>query len=226
MPVTTQPNQGIKGLAIIVDNIEGIGCTDDQSNSLKMERREEVQDLTRVFRNMFGFLVLCFNSLSKNSILELLRIVHKVATEFDATLNAFVLIILSKGEAPEIYDSNNESVPLVDVLDPFSDENCPQLMNKPKLFFFQTILTKDIVVPERRLEILSNYVFLSAYPRVESEIPLFVDRMDSLCYTTPIGNIFNKIKEQLRDKNCRVECRINLDPQCDKILATRSLHSK
>ena len=223
--MTTQPIREIKGLTIIVDNMEAIA--DDQPNSLQIERREEVQELTRVFKDMFGFLVLCFNSLSIKSIFLLLSIVHNIATEFDATLNAFVLIILSKGKAPEIYDNKKESISIGEVLSHFSDENCPQqLKNKPKLFFFQTILTEDTIVPERRLQILPNSVFLSAFPRSESEVPLFVDRMRTLCYTTAIGNIFNKIKEQLRDKNVRVECRINLDLQCDKILATRSLHSK
>ena len=107
-------------------------------NGQQAERREEVQDLNSFFRNTLEFMVLIFNCLSSKNILNLLATVQQIPPEFQARFNAFVLIILSKGKTPEIYGSNNETIPIADILGCFSDENCPQLKNKPKLFFFQT----------------------------------------------------------------------------------------
>ena len=191
-----------------------------------MERREEVQDLNFFLKDKLGFLVLCFNGLSSKALKDLLKIVQDIATEFRANFNAFALIILSKGGAPEIYGSNNEPIPIGDILSYFSDENCPQFMNKLKLFFFQTILNEVGPVPQRRISIPSNSVVLSVYPTNESQVPVFVDRVKARCRTTPIDEIVDTIKEQLRDHNCRVECRKNFDRHCNRILATRPTHNK
>ena len=191
-----------------------------------MERREEVHDLNYYFKNTLGFLVLCFNCLSSKALNDLLTIVQDIATEFRAKFNAFVLIILSEGKAPGIYGSNNEAIPIGDILGYFSDENCPQLKYKPKLFIFQTIRTKNRAVIDHRISSPSNSVVLSVYPTNESQVPVFVDRMKALCFTTPIDEIVDKIKQELRDQNCRVESRTNFDRPCNRILATRPTHNK
>ena len=215
---------GIKGLAIIIDNVGETNA--DESNGLQVERREEVQDINYIFKNTLGFLVLCFNCLSSKALLKLLTtIVQEIATEFHANLNAFVLIVLGKGEAPEIYGSNNETIPIGNILGCFSDEKCPQLKYKPKLFIFQTILTRNRNVPQHRISSPSNSVVLSVYPTNESQVPVFVDRMKALCSTTPIEEMVDKIKRELK-QNCRVECRTNFDRHCNKIFATRLTQSK
>ena len=198
----------------------------DESNSVSAERREEVQDLNFLLKNTLGFLVLCFSCLSSIALSNLLTTVQQIPIEFHEKFNAFVLIILSKGSTPEIYGSNNETILIADILGCFSDENCPQLKNKPKLFFFQTILTEDRAVSDRRIRTPSNSAVLSAYPRRQSQVPTFVGRMRALCYTTPIDEIVDKIKEQLRDQNCHVECGKNFDRHCNRILATSPIQNK
>ena len=191
-----------------------------------MERREEVYDLNFFLKDTLGFLVLCFNCLSSKNLRDLLTIVQQIAIEFHAKFNAFALIILSKGGAQEIHGSNNETIPIGDILSYFSDENCPQFMNTLKLFIFQTIQTENRAVIDRRISSPSNSVVFSVYPTNESQVPVFIDRMKALCSTTPIDEIVDKIKEQLRDHNCRVECIKNFDRHCNRILPTRSTHNK
>ena len=200
----------------------------DESNNLQTERREEVQDLIFFLKNTLGFLVLCFNCLSSKPLKNLLAIVQEIPNEFYAKFNAFVLIILGKGKAPEIYGSNNETIPTREILSFFSDENCSQLTYKPKLFIFQTILTSTKIpaFSDRRIPTPSNSVVLSVYPRNESQIPVFIDHIKDLYYNTPIDEVVEEFKEQFRDQNCHVECRKNFDCDCNRILATTPTHSK
>ena len=202
---------------IIVDNM--VAAADDELDGL-VERSEEVQDLTRVLRNVFGFFVMCFNDLSSKAFIRLLIEVLGAIANHQFDMNAFILIILGKGDKPNIYDTNQETIPTKDILSYFSDENCPQLINKPKLFFFQTILTKNVVVPEHRLAIPFNSCVLLTYPQKESQTPMLTQCMQAHCHDKRICDIFDQIKEQIKKKGHYAKCQSNLNRRCNVILPT------
>ena len=175
-----------------------VAAPDDELNGL-VERSEEVQDLTRIFRNVFGFFVMCFNNLSSNTFFRLLIEIIGATADDKFDINAFILIFLSKGDKPNIYDANKETIPIRDILSYFSNENCPKLTNKPKLFFFQTILMKNIVFPKHRLAIPFNSCVLLTYPQKESQRSRLTQCMQAHCHNTLICDIFDQIKEQIRE---------------------------
>ncbi|CAG2108820.1 unnamed protein product, partial [Medioppia subpectinata] len=49
--------------------------------------------------------------------------------------DALVVIILSHGAEEGIYGTDGVTVPLKTILEMFNNENCPQLIDKPKMFF-------------------------------------------------------------------------------------------
>ena len=196
-----------------------VAAPDDELNGL-VERSEEVQDLTRIFRNVFGFFVMCFNNLSSNTFFRLLIEIIGATADDKFDINAFILIFLSKGDKPNIYDANKETIPIRDILSYFSNENCPKLTNKPKLFFFQTILMKNIVFPKHRLAIPFNSCVLLTYPQKESQTSRVTQCMQAHCHDTPICDIFDQIKEQIREKGHYVEWQSNLNRHCNTILPT------
>lgn len=208
--------QNINGLAIIVDNV--VAATDDEFGG-PIERSEEVQDLTRVLRNVFGFFVMSFNNLSSKAFVRLLIEVIGATANGQFDMKAFILIVLSKGDKPNICDTNQEAIPTKDILSYFSNDNCPQLTNKPKIFFFQTILTKNVAVPEHRSAIPFNSCVLLTYPQKESQTPLLTQYVQDHCHDK-ICDIFDQIKEQIRKKDHYVEWQSNLNRHCNIILPT------
>ena len=56
--------------------------------------------------------------------------------------DAFILVILSYGGVGTVVCRDGKEVPLRDILNVFSNENCPKLKDKPKLFFIQACGTR------------------------------------------------------------------------------------
>jgi len=51
--------------------------------------------------------------------------------------DAFVLVLLTHGSQGSVYGIDGEKVPVDAITSLFDGCNCPQLQNKPKLFFIQ-----------------------------------------------------------------------------------------
>ena len=208
-----QMTTSTQGLVIIIDNREAV---EDRSNSLQKECHKEVQNLTKLF-NKLKLLVLFFSSLSLKPLLHLLKGVNEVAAT--SSWNGFVLIILSKGKTREIYCNNNETLKTKNILSCLSNVKCPQL------FFFQTILTEDVCLSIIE-DCLPNGVVLSAYcSQNESQVSIFINEMQPLCYTKAIGDVVDEINTKIRDSGHFMSCR-NPDFQNGMILADQSPYNK
>ena len=92
------------------------------------------------FRYRFGFHIEKYYNLSAEAILLLLKAVSEID---HSSMNCFTLIILSCGKTQDIYGADGEAVSVNKSLDFFSDTNCPTLVQKPKLFMFQTTLEQN-----------------------------------------------------------------------------------
>ena len=202
----------VPGLAIIIDNVEAI---EDQSNSHK-----DVQDLIKELKEIC-FIVLNFNSLSPKPLLHLLKGVNEVAAT--NPLNAFVLIILSKGKTPEIYCNNNGTLQTTDILSCFSNVECP------KLFFFQTILTEGENSPTITNEScsLSNFVFFFAYPsqNKSSQVSIFIECIQALSNNT-VSDIVDEIIKKTERNHYPIYYQKGQDLQNSMILSIQSPNNK
>ena len=52
--------------------------------------------------------------------------------------DAFVCCILSHGNTGNIFTTDEETIPILEIADHFSDTRCPSLKGKPKVFFIQS----------------------------------------------------------------------------------------
>jgi hypothetical protein len=97
---------------------------------------------TFLFKNVFEqlyFQVECdekesCQNLTKNQMWTKLETFAKEAEKAD--LNATVVIIISHGQDENITGIDGEDLIIEKIVDLFSNENCPKLRRKPKLFFF------------------------------------------------------------------------------------------
>ena len=205
-------------LAVIINNIESV---EDQSNSLQEECYKELQRLTEVLENT-GSVVFNFNSLSSKPLLQLFTGVNQVAAT--RPLNAFVLIILSKGKTVKIYCHNDETLQTIDILSCFSNVKCP------KLFFFQTILTNPVHLPTDINEScsLSNSVVFSAYPsqNESSQVPIFIECIQALCNNRVIGDVVDETKKKIERNHYPIHYQRSQDLQNGMTLAIQSPNYK
>lgn len=71
------------------------------------------------------------------------KLLEKLKREGEEDHNdAFILVILSYGGVGTVMCTDGREVPLRDIINVFTTENCPNLKNKPKLFFIQACGTK------------------------------------------------------------------------------------
>ena len=117
--------------AIIIDNCEEVTSGEDGTRVIN----DQAKSLKEAFEGV-GFCVLYFNSLSSESIARLLQ---SFRDNFDhSQLSAFALVFLSKGQTPQLYDTNNEIVPFDTVFQFFYSDESP-LAKIPKMFFFDVV---------------------------------------------------------------------------------------
>ncbi|KAK3590198.1 hypothetical protein CHS0354_041256 [Potamilus streckersoni] len=88
--------------------------------------------LKGIFRKL-GFDVHVHANVHAQSLLD---IMSKAAAEDHGDRDCFACAILSHGEEGIVY-GHDKKVPIADIVRPFVGDNCPSLVNKPKLFFIQ-----------------------------------------------------------------------------------------
>ena len=179
-----------------------------ESSSLLRECCKEVQDLESLFKDKLDFHVLRFNNLTSEPLNVLLKVVAETCHFFD--IRAFALVILSKGKQRNLYDTNNNIILTQDVLDRFSS---PQLADKPKIFIFETILTKTINTKELELTLPHNSIVLTTCPQTTSQLPVLTDRIQIQYHNTPISNIFHDIVQQITANGHHAEYQSSIDTQ-------------
>ena len=177
----------------------------DEPNSLLGEGRQEVQDLEKLFTNAYGFLVLRFNNLSSEALHVLLAEVVKVTELYE--MCAFALVILNKGKNIDV--NNDIIVPAQNTLNDFL---VSPLDKKPKIFIFQTIV-ENINSQQHNLNIPPNSIVLTVNPRNISQVSTLTKYMEDNYQDKSLVNMFDDIKQQIRDGGHDIECTSNLDSQ-------------
>ena len=81
---------------------------------------------------MFTLLIIDTLFFSQQKLIEKLKR-EKEEDQHDA----FILVVLSYGGNGTVICTDDKEVPLRDIVNVFTDDNCPKLKGKPKLFFIQ-----------------------------------------------------------------------------------------
>lgn len=102
------------------------------------------EELERVF-TWLGLDVRTYTDLTSQEIKELMRTWQCWQDHKDS--DCFICCILSHGESGAIYGKDEELVSIRMIMSHFTAKQCPQLAEKPKLFFIQACQGKDIQCP-------------------------------------------------------------------------------
>lgn len=123
----------VKGRAVIVKNI----IYEEETQLMKRGRAD--MD-TYKLENTLKKLRYRVKQHTDQTAEELIQILKREQEEDH--YDAFILVILSYGGVGTVVCRDGKEVPLRDILNVFSNENCPKLKDKPKLFFIQACGTR------------------------------------------------------------------------------------
>ncbi|XP_054685983.1 caspase-8-like isoform X2 [Grus americana] len=115
-----------------------------QETSIKPVDSNINEELERVF-TWLGLDVRTYTDLTSQEIKELMRTWQCWQDHKDS--DCFICCILSHGESGAIYGKDEELVSIRMIMSHFTAKQCPQLAEKPKLFFIQACQGKDIQCP-------------------------------------------------------------------------------
>uniref|UniRef100_A0AAY5KT13 Caspase-8 n=1 Tax=Esox lucius TaxID=8010 RepID=A0AAY5KT13_ESOLU len=122
--VTSKP----RGLCLILNNVEfkDIKHIDDRNGS-----NIDAEALARLF-SWLGFCVVMCKDKKKKEMEEFIDLDGRIQHG-----DVFICCVLSHGVDRGIYGTDGQVLPTNDLLLPFTPSNCPDLKEKPKLFFIQ-----------------------------------------------------------------------------------------
>lgn len=131
-------DQTYRGQCVIINN-----HTFDKELKLKERSgtQKDAECLTRVFK-WLGFNVNIYNDVSKKILQEVLE---KFKSNADG--DCFVFCVLTHGKFGSVYSSDGALIPIRDITSHFTGLECPNLANKPKLFFIQACQGEKIQRP-------------------------------------------------------------------------------
>lgn len=119
----------VPGTCVIINNKNILGC----------EPREGSEKDVVMFKTCFESLnydVICKQDLSRKELLNLLK-----TKSYDKALDEqdiFVTIIMSHGKSEHVITSDSQYVSYDEILQIFSNESCQYLLDKPKVFIFNS----------------------------------------------------------------------------------------
>lgn len=119
----------VPGTCLIINNKEFLSC----------EQREGSEKDVEMFKACFKRLnydVICEQDLSRERLLDLLK--KKAKDKALDKHDIFVSIIMSHGISEHVITSDNQYVSFDEILQIFSNEGCHYLLNKPKVFIFNS----------------------------------------------------------------------------------------
>ncbi|XP_071667616.1 caspase-10 isoform X1 [Patagioenas fasciata] len=128
-----------RGFCLIINNVKFGTSLQERKGSCK-----DAEELERVF-TWLGLDVRIYPDQTSWQIRELLRTWQRLPDHKDR--DCFICCILSHGESGAIYGKDEELVSIRTIMSHFTAKHCPQLAEKPKLFFIQACQGKAIQCP-------------------------------------------------------------------------------
>ncbi|XP_064925611.1 caspase-10 isoform X2 [Columba livia] len=128
-----------RGFCLIINNVKFGTSLQERKGSCK-----DAEELERVF-TWLGLDVRIYPDQTSWQIRELLRTWQRLPDHKDR--DCFICCILSHGESGAIYGKDEELISIRTIMSHFTAKHCPQLAEKPKLFFIQACQGKAIQCP-------------------------------------------------------------------------------
>ncbi|KAM6070911.1 PREDICTED: caspase-10 [Chlamydotis macqueenii] len=128
-----------RGFCLVINNVNFDRSLQERKGSCK-----DAGELERVF-TWLGLDVRTYTDLTSQEIKDLMRTWQHSQDHKDR--DCFICCILSHGESGAIYGKDEELVPIRTIMSYFTARRCPQLAEKPKLFFIQACQGKEIQCP-------------------------------------------------------------------------------
>uniref|UniRef100_A0A8B9VB62 Caspase 10 n=1 Tax=Anas zonorhyncha TaxID=75864 RepID=A0A8B9VB62_9AVES len=128
-----------RGFCIVINNVTFDGDLQERKGSYK-----DAEELKRVF-TWLGLDVMTYTDQTSEQIKELMETWQQLKDHKDR--DCFICCILSHGESGAIYGKDGELVSIRVIMSYFTAKRCPQLAEKPKLFFIQACQGKEIQRP-------------------------------------------------------------------------------
>ncbi|XP_061857967.1 caspase-10 [Colius striatus] len=128
-----------RGFCLIINNVKFDKSLQERKGSCK-----DAGELERVF-TWLGLDVKTYTDLTSQQIKALMQTWKRLQDHKDR--DCFICCILSHGESGAIYGKDEELVSIRMIMSHFTAKQCPQLADKPKLFFIQACQGKEIQCP-------------------------------------------------------------------------------
>ncbi|NXF50365.1 CASPA protein, partial [Oceanites oceanicus] len=128
-----------RGFCLVINNVNFDRSLQERKGSCK-----DAGELERVF-TWLGLDVRTYTDLTSWEIKDLMRTWQHLQDHKDR--DCFICCILSHGESGAIYGKDEELVSIRMIMSHFTAKQCPQLAEKPKLFFIQACQGKEIQCP-------------------------------------------------------------------------------
>ncbi|NXE77446.1 CASPA protein, partial [Cochlearius cochlearius] len=128
-----------RGFCLVINNVNFDRSLQERKGSCK-----DAGELERVF-TWLGLDVRMYTDLTSQEIKNLMRTWQHLQDHKDR--DCFICCILSHGESGAIYGKDEELVSIRTIMSHFTAKQCPQLAEKPKLFFIQACQGKEIQCP-------------------------------------------------------------------------------
>ncbi|KFW11572.1 Caspase-10, partial [Fulmarus glacialis] len=128
-----------RGFCLVINNVNFDRSLQERKGSCK-----DAGELERVF-TWLGLDVRTYTDLTSREIKDLMRTWQHLQDHKDR--DCFICCILSHGESGAIYGKDEELVSIRMIMSHFTAKQCPQLAEKPKLFFIQACQGKEIQCP-------------------------------------------------------------------------------
>ncbi|NXP08935.1 CASPA protein, partial [Thinocorus orbignyianus] len=128
-----------RGFCLIINNVEFDRSLQERKGSCR-----DAEELERVF-TWLGLDVKTYKNQTSWEIKNLMQTWQHLEDHKDR--DCFICCILSHGESGAIYGKDEELVSIRMIMSHFTAKQCPQLAEKPKLFFIQACQGKEIQRP-------------------------------------------------------------------------------
>ncbi|XP_062475733.1 caspase-10 isoform X1 [Pezoporus occidentalis] len=125
-----------RGFCLVINNVKFDKSLSERKGSFK-----DAEELERVF-TWLGLDVRTYTDLTSQKIKELMQTWQQLQDHKDR--DCFICCILSHGESGAVYGKDEELVSIRTIMSYFTATQCPQLAEKPKLFFIQACQGKEI----------------------------------------------------------------------------------
>ncbi|KFQ44595.1 Caspase-10, partial [Nestor notabilis] len=125
-----------RGFCLVINNVIFSKSLSERKGSSK-----DAEELERVF-TWLGLDVRTYTDLTTQEIKELLRTWQHLEDHKDR--DCFICCILSHGESGAVYGRDEELISIRTIMSHFTAKQCPQLAEKPKLFFIQACQGKEV----------------------------------------------------------------------------------